>query len=109
MVVINLGTNDASYTRGIADREQRFADNYESLIKKTADRFSEANIVVIYGMIERSLCDVISRMVEKLKESGLSISYIDVDYTDRSAIDGHPCEMAHKKISEIIYEKIKEI
>ncbi len=102
-IIVNIGTNDASYTRGMPDREQLFAEKYGAFLRKVHEVYKDAQIVVVYGIMEKSLSRSISYMVSRLKRTGLPVEYLDV--SDDYALDGvcgHPGVDDHKKISERI-------
>ena len=55
LIVINLGTNDASYTRKIPAREAAFVEAYTAFVKRLQQTFSKACIVLAYGLMEQTL------------------------------------------------------
>ena len=57
LVVIYLGTNDVSFTRGISVREQHFVRRYIDLINDVRKFYTGARVLVLYGMMDQQLME----------------------------------------------------
>ncbi|MDO4284582.1 MAG: GDSL-type esterase/lipase family protein [Eubacteriales bacterium] len=68
IIVVNLGTNDASYTRGMPEREARFAEAYRAFLRSVAQRSPGAAVVVSYGVMEQSLLSCEREICRELDE-----------------------------------------
>lgn len=102
-IIVNLGTNDASYTKGLADRERLFSEKYGAFLKKVHEVYRDAQITVVYGILENSLSQPISDMAAGLKRTGVSAEYLDVsDNYVLDGVGGHPGAKDHKLIAERI-------
>ena len=64
------GTNDDSYTRGKPEREHVFAGAYRDLYRKVRQNYGDVEIVCCLGIMTRSLCPVVERLVAKLRAAG---------------------------------------
>lgn len=103
-VVIHLGTNDASYTKQIPEREQIFADAYRSLYQKIRCNYGMVDIVCCLGIMDRTLCPVIECLVQELRTAGdANIHYLEFDgqlESDGIASDWHPSQITHEKAAK---------
>lgn len=113
LVVIHLGTNDDSYTRGKPEREHVFAGAYRDLYRKVRQNYGDVEIVCCLGIMTRSLCPVVERLVAKLRDAGDEhIHYLEFDgqrEEDGIASDWHPSETTHKKAAEKLTEFCREV
>lgn len=105
-IFVNIGTNDASYTRGIPEREERFAELYRAFLLDVHEAYAAAKVYVVYGVMERSLASVIQKIVRDLKNDGMRIEYLDCSGNYAlDAVDGHPSEADHRALAERIIEQ----
>ncbi|MDE7247704.1 MAG: GDSL family lipase, partial [Lachnospiraceae bacterium] len=108
LVVIHLGTNDDSYTREKPEREAVFAEAYRRLYHRVRENYSEAEIVCCLGLMVRTLCPVVERLVGELRAAGDEhIHYVELDRQleeDGIAADWHPSETTHRKAAERLTE-----
>ncbi len=110
MVICNLGTNDASYIRGIPERENKFAKAYRDFLQTVYESIHAARIVVVYGIMEKSLTECIEKLVSELRESGIPADFVKIENPgELNGVCFHPGEAAHKTVSEQIYEYVKEV
>lgn len=107
-VVIHLGTNDDSYTREKPEREAVFVKAYRALYRKVRENYGDVEIVCCLGLMVRTLCPVLARLVEELRAAGDShVHYLEFDgqrEEDGIAADWHPSETTHKKAAEKLTE-----
>ncbi len=113
MVVIYLGTNDASYTRSISEREKMFIDAYLELYRKVRDNYgNDVEIVCCMGIMDRTLCRAISEFAERRREEGDSrLHYVEFEgQREENGIgtDWHPSETTHKIASARLAELCKQ-
>ena len=73
VVVINLGTNDDSYTRGIREREERFEEEYCEFVRNIHRRNPGAEIVCTFGVMSQRLLPRVEEAVQRLSESGVPV------------------------------------
>jgi len=110
-VVINLGTNDASYTNKKADRVQEYTDSYVEFLKKVRQKNPKAYIICCLGMMGDDLYTAMSPAVSKYSsETGDSrISALRLNpqqMSDTICADWHPSEKTHEKASKQLVDAI---
>ena len=110
-VVINLGTNDASYTKNKADRVQEYTDSYVEFLKKVRQKNPKAYIISCLGMMGDDLYTAMSQAVSKYSsETGDSrISALRLNpqqMSDTICADWHPSEKTHEKASKQLVDAI---
>ena len=110
-VVINLGTNDASYTNKKADRVQEYTDSYVEFLKKVRQKNPKAYIISCLGMMGDDLYTAMSQAVSKYSsETGDSrISALRLNpqqMSDTICADWHPSEKTHEKASKQLVDAI---
>lgn len=109
VVVINLGTNDFSYTRGKADRVAAYKTAYKELLSCIRQHRPDAHIFCTLGVMGQDLDATVAEIVA---ESGDEKMYF-VEYdehmgeTDRGS-DWHPCKACQKKMADLLVSVIKE-
>lgn len=113
LVVIHLGTNDDSYTRGKPEREAAFVDAYRGLYHKVRENYGDVEIVCCLGLMVRTLCPVVAHMVGELRAGGDShVHYLEFDgqkEEDGIAADWHPSETTHIKAAKKLTEFCRTI
>ena len=109
-VVINLGTNDASFLNKYVGQDNSYAFNYALLLKKVVEDNPNATIICIYGMmgLNKTIKSDIETAVEDVKSStGLSTIYTLFDFT---AVSGrHPIESEHEVFAKTLFNFIKSL
>lgn len=104
LVVIHLGTNDASYTREDKKREEVYIEAYKNLYKKVRENYKDAEVVCCLGIMDRTLCPAVAQMVRQMQiEGDKKIHYMEFDgqqEADGIGADWHPSRITHKKAAE---------
>ena len=115
LIVINIGTNDASYTKGKPERIEEFKTAYADLIRQVRQNNPDSEILCILGLMGNDLYPSITEAVDAYKsESGDSrINCCEIDAID-SAEDGygadyHPHEVSHERAAGTLIKKIEEL
>lgn len=112
-VIINLGTNDESYTRGIAGREAVFSEKYEELIRMVQKNYPKARIVCCYGIMAKGLVDTIRLLVEKLKkQEDLEVYFVEFEEQkeeDGIGTDWHPSRKTHAIAAAKLTKELRNI
>ena len=111
-VIINIGTNDASFVRNKEDRKLVFIAFYRQLLEAIHRRNPLSKIYCAYGVMERSLGDSIKKAISLFKDSfpKAFVEYIPLELQkeeDGIAMNGHPSAITQEKICETIYKAIK--
>ena len=111
IVVINLGTNDASYTRTIPEREAQFKPEYKKFLHQVREANREAAIVVVFGIMDGRLNDVIRDTVIECQAEDHRLFYYESpqqDLADGLGSDFHPSKVTHKKVADGLSRFIRE-
>ena len=114
VVVINLGTNDQSFTREIESLCEEYCTVYQTFIRTIRRNNPNAYILCMLGVMGEALCPMAQKAVDTYrKETGDSrISFHwfkeQLDEDGRAA-DWHPSRKTHRKVSEQLTQIIKEI
>lgn len=114
LVVINLGTNDASYCSGSAYGRQQFTDAYVQMLFSVREKNPDAYILCILGDMNNSLYPSIENAVSYYRDNYYDsrVEAFTVDFKmgeNDIVIDGHPGELSNICAAESLTEKIRSI
>ena len=114
VVVINLGTNDQSFTRNIEELCEEYCSAYQAFIRKIRSRNPNAYIVSMLGVMGEDLCPYAEKAVATYKaETGdTRISFYRFNEQldeDGRAADWHPSQRTHRKTADKLMNIIKGI
>ena len=114
LIVINLGTNDASYCKSIPERCQWYERDYVAFLKEVRENNPTAKILCALGIMEDTLCDYVEGAAEKYSaETGdkeiYTLRFTPHDGSLGYGADWHPSEATHEIAAEKAAEKIREI
>ncbi len=114
VIVINLGTNDASYCGQDAAKQQEYVDGYVAFLKQVRGNNPDAVIVCTLGLMGQDLCEAMDRAVEAyIQESGDGkVHSVWLPVQDASlgiAADWHPTEANHARAAQTLAGAIREI
>lgn len=112
VIVINLGTNDCSYTREIPERNARFQEEYRKFVKHVRSKNPDALIVLLFGIMDTRLNGEIQNAAEMLQAEGDTRLYVlkaplQLDEDGRGA-DFHPSKVTHEKVAELLSSFLME-
>lgn len=114
VVVINLGTNDATYCSKSYQRRQMFISEYVALLRTIREHNPNAYILCILGDMNNSLYHSIEQAVLQFtnenadsKVEAMTVEY-RMDIND-IVIDGHPGYMSNIYAASVLSEKINSI
>lgn len=119
-VVVNLGTNDATYytQASAADKKLNFEDPYYEFYKKLRSKYPNAKIILALGMMGQNSGAKVLELLEENVQNVVQRAQFDGDddisycrlYTASMPSDmganGHPSVAAHKKACEQLYAHI---
>ena len=113
-VVINLGTNDSTYTKKNADRLKEYVDAYIVFLKQIRQKNPKAQIICCLGMMGDDLYISMAQAVSKYSsETGDSkVSALRLkpqQMSDSICADWHPSEKTHEKASKQLIDAISKI
>lgn len=115
IVVINLGTNDASYCGTNEERCKEYKDAYVEFLKVVRKKNPEATMVcvlgamgdVLYPYIEQTVCEY------RTKTGDLNVYVRHLEEQDYNTVgygvDSHPNEISQKKTAKEMVNILKEI
>ncbi len=114
VVVINLGTNDDSYTAGDTEKEEAYRDAYIEFIGTVREKNPDAYILCTLGVMGDRLYprveEAVTAYVEKTGDTKVSAMRFDVQSADDGyAADWHPTAATHDKAAAKLAEEIKRV
>lgn len=114
VVVINLGTNDNSYTGNDAAKKEEYVLGYVAFLKQVREKNPEAEIICTLGVMGQELCPQIEDAVERFStETGdAKVHFVKLDvqaYANGWAVDYHPTATSHEHAAEQMAETIRGI
>ena len=114
VIVINLGTNDNSWTKGKEDRIAEFTENYVGFIKHIREVHPDAYIICSLGIMGQELYPAVEAAAEGYRnETGdekITCLKFDVQNMDDGiAADWHPSEKTHEKAAMKLTLLIQEL
>ena len=110
VIVINLGTNDVSFTKDIPERLEGFKKAYMDFLKRIRDKNPGAVIVCTLGMMCNELFPMIEAAVSEMKDSRIHTLEFDVQTPeDGFGSEKHPNAVTHRKAAEKLTKKISDI
>lgn len=112
-IIINLGTNDASYTKHIKERVRSFGDAYYRFVKEIRKQNPLATILCTLGAMGQDLCEEIKTQVDTLTcEGEQDIYFMKFDVQserDGIGIHTHPSLITHQKMAIKLEQKLREL
>ena len=114
LIVINLGTNDASYTKDMKERVDQFTLGYYKLLEQVRECNPDSVIICSFGVMGQDLCSAIESAVTTFKamtgDQRIHTLVFDVQLeSDGIGSDWHPNLISHDKASKKLIGKIKEV
>ena len=114
LIVVNLGTNDASYTKNIKERIDIFIDGYYKFLGQIRNSNPNAEIICTLGAMGHELCPAVEAAVAKFKRITGDIKVHTHFYEVQLESDGigsdyHPSARTHEKMSKTLSSKIEEV
>ena len=104
-VIINLGTNDASYTRGIPEREQRFKKLYIDFIQTLQAKFPNAKFLLCYGLMEETLLSSVQKVAKET--SSLFLRFDAATEKDGFCFASHPNKTSQRNAANTLIHFIR--
>ncbi len=113
LIIINLGTNDGSYTRNIPARDRAFVNGYVKFLREIREVNPEANILCTVGLMRQETNMLVKEAVERVNAFGDDKVYFKEAFLQNGEVDGigadwHPTEQTQKKFAEYLVEFIRE-
>ena len=113
LIIINLGTNDGSYTRNIPARDRAFVNGYVKFLRQVREVNPDANILCTVGLMRTETNMLVKEAVERVNAFGDNKVYFKEAFMQNGEVDGigadwHPTESTQKKFAEYMLEFITE-
>ena len=115
IVVINLGTNDNSYTKNDSAKCEEYVQGYVSFLKTVREKNPDATILCVLGVMGQELYpsieETVRRYTEETKDDKVYSFKLDVQDAGKNgfAVDYHPTEASHEHASDQMVEVINSI
>ena len=106
VIVSNLGTNDASYTKGTPARERLFMQRYAQFLAALGRDYPGALKIAAYGLMEQSLAPAV-REAAFLSDS-LYLPLPMLDPADGLGGGQHPGALTHTRTAKILIQAIRQ-
>jgi len=113
LIIINLGTNDSSYTRKIPARDRAFVNGYVKFLREVREVNPDANILCTIGLMSIDTNTLVEEAVARVNAFGdkkvfFKEAFLQNGETDGIGADWHPTESTQKKFAEYLVKYIKE-
>ncbi|WP_138495376.1 SGNH/GDSL hydrolase family protein [Paenibacillus pinistramenti] len=114
LIVINLGTNDDSYTQDDPAKQAEYAGQYTRFLKQVRARNPQAKLLCTLGIMGDRLYPCVEQAVSNYSEEtgdrNIAVMKFDVQLaSDGYAADWHPSAATHAKAAEKLTAYIKEL
>lgn len=114
LVMVHLGTNDASYTREIPERNEEFYTAYIALLEKVHRAHPQAKILCMLGLMDQRLCATVQKTANDFRDAHPETDCTYLQLPQQLDEDGlgtfwHPSPVTHKKAAELVAAKAKEM
>ncbi len=114
LVVINLGTNDDSYTQDDPERQEEYRSAYVDFLKQVRSRNPRSRILCTLGIMGDRLFPVIERAAgsycAETQDHNIATMKFDEQLPeDGYAADWHPTAVTHRKAADRLAARVKEL
>lgn len=114
LIVVNLGTNDDSYTKEDAAKQAEYAREYKRFLKQVRACNEKAAILCTLGIMGDRLFPFVEQAVQAYRletgDTNISVMKFDVQQeADGFAADFHPSQATHRKAAGKLAAHIKEL
>lgn len=114
IIVINLGTNDASYCGSDEERCAVFQQQYTEFIKQVRENNANATILCTLGVMGDDLFSYIEAAVadytEQTGDTNIQTMHFSAQNADAGyAVDYHPCASNQQKAADELTETLKTL
>lgn len=114
LVVVNLGTNDDSYTQNDTDKQNEYAENYKEFLKVIREKNPEARILCVFGVMGDRLYPYVEQAVNGYSEETGDAKISALKIRPHSARDGysadwHPSVKTQERVAEEVAAEIEKL
>ena len=113
LIVVNLGTNDSSYTRDNTERRQEFQTAYQKFLQYLRATHRDKTIICTAGAMTDLLNHEIEAAVDMVRKADKDnmiyyMQFSQPDTEDGEGAVGHPSILRHEKMAEQLADWIKK-
>lgn len=114
LVIVYLGTNDASYTREIPERNQEFSQAYQKLLLNIHTKHPQAKILCTVGTMDPRLNTTVEQAATEFAKNHPEVTITAFALPQQLDEDGlgtfwHPTAITHKKAAALIIEQARKL
>ena len=110
LIVVNLGTNDKDFTRGIPERTAAFENCYREFTAHIREKDPQAHIICALGAMGRELLPQVENAVKSLADERITPLGFDVQREeDGIGSEQHPNAVTHRKMADRLIAEIKRL
>ena len=114
IIIINLGTNDDSYTQQDAERKEEFTLAYIDFLKMIRKNNPDALIIASLGIMGDRLYPCVKDAVNRYKEATGDTNVRPLHFSPQNgstgyAADWHPTEATHEQAAAFLIEKLNQL
>ena len=110
LIVVNLGTNDKDFTRGIPERTAAFENCYREFIAHIREKNPQAHIICALGAMGRELLPQVENAVKSLADERITSLGFDVQREeDGIGSEWHPSAVTHRKMADKLIAEIERL
>lgn len=110
LIVVNLGTNDNDFTKGIPERTAAFENAYREFIAHIREKNPQAHIICALGAMGQELCPQVENAVKTLNDKKITSLRFDVQLEeDGIGSEMHPNAVTHRKMADKLIAEINSL
>ncbi|WP_340021975.1 SGNH/GDSL hydrolase family protein [Paenibacillus sp. FSL K6-1096] len=114
LIVINLGTNDDSYTKDDPAKQADYAESYVAFLQKVRRNNPDSTILCTLGIMGDRLYphleQAVARYSRESGDSNISTMRFEVQLeADGYAVDYHPSQATHRKAADKLTAEIRKL
>lgn len=110
LIVVNLGTNDKDFTRGIPERTAAFENCYREFIAHIREKNPQAHIICALGAMGQELLPQVENAVKMLADERITSLGFEVQREeDGIGSEWHPSTVTHRKMADKLIAEIERL
>lgn len=114
VILVNLGTNDGSWCKEIAERKNQFRDSYVEFLKQIRENNPKSQILCMLGTMEQRLQETLEEAVKiytgEQKDERVHLFLLPPQKEeDGYGADWHPSALTQEKTAELVVKEIRRI
>lgn len=115
LIIINAGSNDNVWVRGIEDRKNKFGEAYYELIAQVRAANPEAYIICAFGVLNTGLMDEIEKQASLFRKNTGDEKIFCFEFElqnierDGYGTNYHPSAKTHENMANALAEYISEV